>query len=310
MKTQETNIWYRQITTKVMEKIQLEANAMAIPKIGQQQTVGEVRLKKIKNAEPIKSIVNKLSDAQYSFINTIEYHTATAVWKPEGERLLLCKGSGRCYGQALLLNELIELGAVAQNLKPDKVSAKHEILANSLHITYNDLLAFFNSSDYRGFVPHSASQLNLNPWEKENFAAQVGCVLIESTFERNMLSSNLVLRKNRITPQDKLNIAPEGVLASAALPDVNPADKDDEYKLQSIRLRYRIADLKEDKSTPFKLGLYLPGTFELGIRLEEVENAGASGIVDIVTYWHGASSSGTDMYNRDQTVAATVLITQ
>jgi hypothetical protein len=71
-----------------------------------------------------------------------------------------------------------------------------------------------------------------------------------------------------------------------------------------------MADLKENKSTPFKLGLYLPGTLELGIRLEEVENAGAAGIVDLLTYWVGGSTSGSAMYNRDEAVVATVLITQ
>jgi hypothetical protein len=94
---------------------------------------------------------------------------------------------------------------------------------------------------------------------------------------------------------------------------VDCIDKDTKYakfELQAIRLRYRLGDLKETKTSPFKLGLFLPEGTSVGIRHEKVENIVMGGIVDICTNWYGQSASGKAMYNRNETVQSTVLITQ
>ena len=299
-KTQETNVSYRKIETKLFADLKLENNL--IPLHG--------------NPGGSKTLVERSKDKQpksnYSFLNTIEYQTAIAVWEPMpgGQRLRLEPGSGRCHGQAFVLTQLLELADASR--KPvlnDETQQQLRILALALRVTEVQLKAFFASGDFMRAMPDTCLG-NINPWAKENFAAQEGCVLIESVLARNSLG-DLSLARKSVTiknPVDHFNIAPESVLDCEALPDADPSKN--LYTLQSIRLRYRMADLKEDKSTPFKLGLFLPGTIEVGIRVEEIENVGMSGIVDILTWWAQGKSSGTVMYNRDETVTATVLITQ
>ena len=301
-KTQETTIGYRKIETKhcgisEFADLKLENNAVPLAKMA---PGGSTTLK-----ERDKAKQPKPSD---TFLNTIEYKTATAVWEPgTANRLRLTDGSGRNYGQAFVLTKLIELARDARQYPlPEGVGGKLKILANSLHVKQDQLVSFFKSAEFKAAMP-DACPGNLNPWAKENFAAQEGCILIESTFAINN-PGQYSLACNSRRSEDGLNLVPESVLDSKDLCDVNPANN--LYTLQSIRLRYRMADLKEDKSTPFKLGLYLPGTIEVGIRVEEVENVGMAGIVDICTYWFGERASGTVIYNRDQTVASTVLITQ
>lgn len=298
MKTQETDVRYRQISCKFFEKLQLEGNLFGLGKSASKNMKGQ-------------------SKPKYSFINTIHYKTAIAVWEegpPRANNLQLCDGSGRCYGQAMVLTELLALGQASRvpPRTPETVN-KLQILAKSLHLRVEDLSKFFKSSVFMKFEPELCG--GANHWAGQNFAAQEGCVLIESIFKLNNLGT--LTKKNiqnsdlRTHPEERFNVRPEKILESPGLPDVVPIEAGGygDYTPQSIRLRYRMADLKEDKTTPFKLGLFLPGTIGLGIRIEEVENAGASGIVDLVTYWFDIGS-GSLMYNRDDAVAATVLITQ
>ena len=300
MKTQETDVYYRQISCKFFEKLQLDGNLFG-------------GVSKSWN-------MMEQSKPKYSFINTIHYKTAIAVWEagPLANNLQLCVGSGRCYGQAMVLTELIELGRASRETPRSPATVdKLQILAKSLHMRVEDLSTFFKSSDFIKFEPE-ACQGGPKHWSDENFAAQEGCVLIESIFKREHTDQVTLTKKNiensdlRNHPEERFNVKPEKILESSGLPDVVPNEAGGYggvYTPQSIRLRYRMADLKEDKSTPFKLGLFLPGTFELGIRIEVVENAGMSGIVDLVTYWFEIGS-GSVMYNRNDAVAATVLITQ
>lgn len=244
-----------------------------------------------------------------SFLNTIAYETATAVWENSvGEApLSLTGGSGRSYGQAFVLNKLIELARTSQVMTlseedTKKVTNQLKVLADSLHITRDNLSAFFKSKAFTDAMPKTC-QGNYNPWAEENFAAQEGCILIESTFSLDILGSGPPLTKNT----GGVNITPENLLASEFFK--HPAQHA-KFQLQAIRLRYRLGDLKETKTTPFKLGLFAPEGTSLGIRHEKVENIVMGGIVDICTYWYGQSASGKAMYNRNETVQSTVLITQ
>ena len=59
--------------------------------------------------------------------------------------------------------------------------------------------------------------------------------------------------------------------------------------LQAGRIRYRIADLAENKQTLFKLGipekLHGVSDLSLGIQLNSITRAGCEGVVDIDTQW-------------------------
>ena len=251
-----------------------------------------------------------------SFLNTIAYETATAVWenpvgKPEKAPLSLTGGSGRSYGQAFVLTKLIELARTSQVMTlseedTKKVTNQLGVLADSLHITPDNLRAFFKSKEFKAVMPETC-QGNYNPWAEENFAAQEGCILIESTFSLDILRSGPPLSKITAISTGGVNITPESLLASEFFK--HPAQHA-KFELQAIRLRYRLGDLKETKTSPFKLGLFLPEGTSVGIRHEKVENIVMGGIVDICTYWYGQSASGKAMYNRNETVQSTVLITQ
>jgi hypothetical protein len=81
--------------------------------------------------------------------------------------------------------------------------------------------------------------------------------------------------------------------------------------LESIRIRYRIADDKECR-TPFKLGIPA-GPVKLGIELEAVTKAGALGIVDLECYWFNDASRNTDPMKsalRDDTVPPVAIFHQ
>jgi hypothetical protein len=57
------------------------------------------------------------------------------------------------------------------------------------------------------------------------------------------------------------------------------------WRLQAIRLRYRLADAK-DSSTTFKLGT--GRLVKVGIELSSIERAGASAVVDLAVHWQDA----------------------
>ncbi len=58
------------------------------------------------------------------------------------------------------------------------------------------------------------------------------------------------------------------------------------FELESIRLRYRMADTKTSVSTKFRLGFNF--VVSLGIELNKVEEAGSDGIFDLHTVWFNA----------------------
>jgi hypothetical protein len=308
-KTQTTIVKYHQIEYKNFlgefadTLVKLETNAFpAILQPDGNHRVGQVLSPETLNFNPKDA---KKKPHHDSFLNTIAYETITAVWKnpvfkSELVPLSLTEGSGRSYGQAFVLDKLVELVYKHENngmLEADK--KKLDMLAKSLHISWENLIAFFKSKEFQAVMPKTC-QLHYNPWAKENFAAQEGCILIESTF--SLINTNVsIIQKSKggfITP------AP--LFESTCFKD---KDKD-KFELQAIRLRYRLGDLKETKTTPFKLGLFIPDGSQVAIRHEKVENIVMGGIVDICTYWYGQSASGTAMYNRNETVQSTVLITQ
>jgi len=59
---------------------------------------------------------------------------------------------------------------------------------------------------------------------------------------------------------------------------------DTDTSLQSLRLRYRIADIKENTITDFKLGLAGLGT-AANFSLKTIEQVGIDGIVDLAVVW-------------------------
>jgi hypothetical protein len=80
------------------------------------------------------------------------------------------------------------------------------------------------------------------------------------------------------------------------LPDVKNADSRQRL-LQSIRLRFRIADADNQDKTRFTLGLKIAGT-GTKISLLTVDRAGSEGIVDLGTVWmaDGLKRGGKDAY--------------
>jgi hypothetical protein len=301
-KTQETTVWYRQTSFEAIEELKasgkfvgLTAQKSSIPTVG--------------GVAPPKS----------PYFNNIEYHTATAVWFPDGDQLRLTDGSGRSYGQTMLLEELLALAKSLVRIGPlpEETQGKLDILARSIHTTPEKLREFFKGTQFLKELDYLAPQ---------NWVNQKGAVLIEAIHALSLRGSPC-LKKKKVNLADKLkrtangiNNVPESPLESEAMPDVDP--RTGTYSLQSIRIRYRMADVADGSSdsTLFTLGIPKATGLSLGVTLSEVDVAGASGVVDILTYWFSGTrasesllnvgTAGSVIYNRADSVQATVLITQ
>lgn len=302
-KTQETTVWYRQSTFAAIEEWSASAK------------IGSFNAEKNSNAD-----AKGVTPAKSPVFNNIEYHSATAVWFPEGDFLRLTDGSGRAYGQTMLLDELLSLAKsvrVGATLSAD-VEEKLSIIARSLHTTPIKIKEFFRGTQNLAQLDELAPQ---------NWANQEGAVLIEAIHALSDVKTAVYLKKKKVVLAEKLgrtangiNNIPESPLASEALPEVDP--RNSTYTLQSIRIRYRLADIadRSSDSSLFTLGIPKATGLSLGVTLSEVDVAGTSGVVDLLTYWFSGTraseslfnvgTAGSLIYNRADSVQATVLILQ
>jgi hypothetical protein len=302
-KTQETTVWYRQSSFEKLESITASGRVAA-------RTASY-------NSNADK---NGVVAAKSPVFNNIEYQSATAVWYPEGDYLRLTDGSGRAYGQTFLLDELVALAKSCRNtgFLPETVEEKVTILARSLHTNPAKIKEFFRGTRYLEQLEDLAPQ---------NWINQKGAVLIEAIFTLTNVTTpavflkkkNVVLAKELGRTANGINNVPESPLESDALPPVDPTKP--LYTLQSIRIRYRMADLADrSKDSSFPLGIPNATGMSLGVTLSEVDVAGASGVVDLLTYWFSGTrasesllnvgTAGSLIYNRADSVQATVLVLQ
>ncbi|MBP6473175.1 MAG: hypothetical protein KBE23_13855 [Chloroflexi bacterium] len=194
--------------------------------------------------------------------NMMTYRSAVVFWRyPEKTEDINTvfraseTNSGVCFGvsvQALKLRECV--------LAASALSSEQEILLDSLsaqlRMTTDQLKTCLSESWVfdREFKPDFPTEI----------------ILLESSFttEPSLTADIVAPQKNQSPYQIKNGFLDEMVARTRTL--------------QAVRIRYRIADLAENKQTLFKLG---DSDSSPGIQLNSVTRAGSEGVVDIDTQW-------------------------
>ena len=203
-----------------------------------------------------------------SVYNMMTYRSAVVFWRyPEKTEDITTvfraseTNSGVCFGvsvQALKLRECV--------LAANALSSEQKILLDSLsaqlRMTTDQLKTCLTES--------WVFDREFNP----DFPTEV--ILLESSFTTDPLTAVILAPQNNPSPYQ---------IKKGFLDDMVTRTR----TLQAVRIRYRIADLAENKQTLFKLGipekLHGVSDLSLGIQLNSITRAGCEGVVDIDTQW-------------------------
>ena len=223
--------------------------------------------------------------------NSLTYQSSHLVWQPtlKSVETPLLTGSGLRFGCTLTQQSL---KLILEDESDSEVASLLTNLATMLNISTKDLKDTLSAADYL-----------------KDSDLPVSALLIESVFKLDESAKSAIewvdncepkldkdIKKTLITAyEDKFNTDKE-----------KAADK--KVYLQSIRIRYRIADSLDTTAT-FKLGIPI-GIFKPGIELSSASRAGASGIVDLYTHWFGdclAAKKQPSAYPESSVPATTLL---
>ena len=279
--TQDTSINYRQIIMSA------EANAKISSNI-----LGE------ENKE-------KSTEATY---NMMTYKSAIAMWKypkKSEEKMAQClQGSGISFGVSVRVTEVSKLkkilGAILVDTTKLEKTKLEEKISNCLKAPNNKRMgSLFNS--LKGYLHLSAEELFqylTNCWVFEEVGSVGGpsvpqelmfpeAVLIESSFaapiDQTITLNQVKTRELAQTNKETTMYSVDRNFLKTWIEKSSSASQPNKFSLQSIRTRYRIADLQENEMSKFKLGLRLGSG--VGIELKDVKNIAVEGIVDLDTMW-------------------------
>ncbi|MCG7550468.1 hypothetical protein [Pseudoalteromonas sp. Of7M-16] len=245
---------------------------------------GEAALKiSLAGLDPVKKVSGKKAETTKDkvLVNTLGYQSAQFTWQPvlKAEEVTLEKGTGLTYGYSITVANLEKI--IANEPGSDKLL---NTLADLLHVSTTDLMTAITAGQWI---------------TQSKLPAPV--LLLESTFAVGEGSSAPITWDSNIEPKlckyARSQLVDRSSAAIAADKDLDASEK---KCLQTIRIRYRIADALDDSAT-FKLGIPI-GIFKVGVELNAVARAGASGIVDLNTHWFGKDS---DTLNRKTTYPTT-----
>ncbi|BFM50666.1 hypothetical protein [Marinomonas sp. THO17] len=233
---------------------------------------GEAALKiSLVGMDPVKKLSGKSAEVSKDkvLVNTLGYHSAQFTWQPvlKATEVNLEEGTGLTYGYSITVANLNKIIANAPG--SDKLL---NTLADLLRVSTTDLLTVITAGKWI---------------TKSELPAPV--LLLESTFAVGEGSSARVNWGEHLEPQLCEHARSQLIERTSAAIEADKSLSADEKKcLQTIRFRYRIADVLDD-SNSFKLGIPV-GIFNVGIELNAVARAGAFGIVDLHTHWFGKDS--------------------
>lgn len=200
--------------------------------------------------------------------NTLTYQSSHLVWQPrlKSVETALLPGSGLRFGCTLTQEALKEILAT----DPDKKATDLlDTLATMLNISSEDLKDTLSAADYL-----------------KDSELPVKALLIESIFKLDTTAKSAIEWVDNCEPKLDKDIKKTLVEAYKEKFTADSELAADKKKyLQSVRVRYRIAD-SLDTTTTFKLGIPI-GIFKPGIELSSASRAGSSGIVDLYTHWYG-----------------------
>ncbi|MCF2857175.1 hypothetical protein L1286_06830 [Pseudoalteromonas sp. SMS1] len=277
--------------TQICERIFTQDSSITY---SQAAITGEAALNiSLAGVDPVKKLSGKKAKASENkvLVNTLGYQSAQFTWQPllKATEVQLEKGTGLTYGYSVTVANLKKI--IANDPGSEQLL---NTLADLLHVSATDLLTVINAG---AWITQS------------ELPAPV--LLLESTFAVGEGSNTLITWDEDIEPKLCKDARSQLVERSSAeiLADKTRAATEKKC-LQSIRIRYRIADVLDD-STTFKLGIPI-GIFNVGVELNAVARAGASGIVDLTTHWFGKDSDALNSKTTYPTssVPATLLLHQ
>ena len=258
IQTQETTIQYRQVTlTAEVTGAALQALEVAANKLASSQT--------------------KLETGATKVYNSLVYRSALVRWlnpvSQSDNQVLALRGTGICFGVSIPVGSLVELAQKTNDdFEKDELAKS---LAVQLCVNVKQLQECLVTSWFSD--PELTVENCLEYFPTDAVLLESGFALTVNNQKFNLArGSNVIgnlLRRDPITLQDDL---------LGSLDNIRTTQKT--MELQSIRVRFRIADLRSNTSTLFMLGI--PGT-KIGITLRGVTEAGAEGIVDLYTHWFG-----------------------
>jgi len=264
---------------------------------------------------------------------TMSYHSAIAVWgnDPLVGKIQIHKGSGYVTGHSAGVKSMKLYYRVGESA-PDSRYGKffgpaarmwEYTLACSLGVELDDLRLFLKE----------CSGIFMAVLFDPGFKAEA--LIIEATFgvdeqmidmETATVGKKLLKRGSgtKVPITDYIPDLTKMFRKSLKTPRTNPKKigrikigKKVYKNLQSIRLRFRMADNKDEETMKFKLGFKLFGT-GMGITLEGLDRGASEAIVDLHTQWFGKDVQSTNamnatgkskgVYNRPETVVPTVLL--
>lgn len=205
-------------------------------------------------------------------LNYMQYEAGFAVWAtpphPKAEKadqeIALGPGSGYAFGQSVDIVHFIQHAKKSQDA--GELSGYMQGLAGSLGVSYRQLWKFLDGIQW--LVDFWADPNQIDP------AATPSAFLIEASFAVEGKTVPARYRHHRWVP---------GPFGMKTL--IGHMSKDHSHtRLQAIRLRYRLSDLKDSTKT-FSLGAKYIVSF--GISLKAVERAGSEGIINLGTVWYG-----------------------
>lgn len=224
--------------------------------------------------------------------HTMSYQSATLYWQDVGGKAAVKPGSGVSFGRSFVIKNLRK--AIDPQTKSDGWIKN---TAAALRVTVEQLRRFLADEEVKRNLADLNGRSQAASKLKGGFDAVVDAgwgdraVLIEASFAVADIGSVAVKDGQ-----------PEGF--KKALMGAK------QRTLQSIRLRYRIADFDATERS-FRLGFQILGT-GLGVSIRRLEEAGAEGIVDLRTVWFVGADKSTDAdrYNAEAAVPAVTLFCQ
>lgn len=214
--------------------------------------------------------------------NSMKYESVCTYWqKPAvntsrpAQSVTALAGSGICFGRSVSIENLLVLAnydpIMDHSWQSPKALEVVTALAQTLHVSVDSIKTFIVNLDkeFHG-LPGYLKDL------KE--ANGVGAVLVEANFAmKNKANLDLAADSAGRTGIDKESV-------QALMETFITQQGETPQAPQAMRLRYRLADIVDNDSTPFKLGFKIFGT-GAGISLKKVDRAGSEGIIDLATIW-------------------------
>lgn len=224
----------------------------------------------------------ELVDAEKNYtptrLNRMRYKSSVVVWtapaSSSGDATLLA-GTGLIYGESFVVKNLRNIYQRRDEGNFIGEEDKYiKLIAETLQVPPAVLWQFFQHAEVEEHI-----RTSLFPMKEQ------ASLLFEATFRANTeaLATDQIKFKNETINRQEIPALDSDTLTK--LHEMKEKDNENKlFKLESIRMRYRKRDHKENVKKLFNLGFKI-GSTKLKIKLDKIEASGADAIVDLVTFF-------------------------